>query len=134
MKINEDLIIGNTSTSLVDLYTQTNNLKGKILWTNPNPLNEFAAQTITLNSDDYDVIEVFYCSNVLSSAKTYEFKRSLKGYNITLSTIVNNVNTYRTITYNNAKSLTVNIGYSNAEEQARRCIPVYIIGYKTGLF
>ena len=41
------------------------NIRGKILWTNPNPTAGFPAQTITLNSDDYDTYKVYYNKQTL---------------------------------------------------------------------
>ncbi|MBQ9990196.1 MAG: hypothetical protein IJP31_04550 [Lachnospiraceae bacterium] len=35
----------------------------KLLWNNPNPTATFATQTITLSSDDYDYLKIFYRYN-----------------------------------------------------------------------
>lgn len=48
-----------------------NAIKLNVLWRNPSPSAEFAAQTITLNSDDYDMYEV-----VTSEGTVY---KALKG-------------------------------------------------------
>lgn len=126
MKINDKLT--------KDIRNRISNITGKILWTNPKPTSEFETQNITLNSSDYDFYEVFYCSNTNSTNKTYEIKRGLKGYGITMNVVVNNANTYRTIQYVDNITLNVGSGYSGTEIQERRCVPIYVIGYKTGLF
>ena len=43
----------------------SNSLGGKktLLWENPNPANQFAEQTITLSSNDYDYLKIFYRYN-----------------------------------------------------------------------
>ena len=107
---------------------------GTLLWENTSPTADFVAQTITLNSDNYDIIDVFFCSNVRSNNKTFEFRRTIKNYDVTLSTVVQNTNTYRVIKFLSDNSLSVGDGYSATEVQDRRCVPLYIIGYKTNLF
>lgn len=117
-----------------DNETSINNITGTILWENPNPTADFSSQEITLTSSDYDILEIFFCSNTQSPNKTFEFRKTIKNYNITLSVIVNNVNTYRVVTFLSDNRLSVGNGYSGTDMQDRRCVPLYIIGYKTGLF
>ncbi len=53
----------------------------KLLWENPSPTSSFAAQTITLASDDYDYLKFFFggaTNNVVFSQDT------LKGCNTEL--------------------------------------------------
>jgi hypothetical protein len=40
--------------------TELSNIKLNILWSNPNPTNNFSAQSITLSSNDYDYL-IFVC-------------------------------------------------------------------------
>lgn len=49
-----------------------------ILWTNPNPNQEFPSQIITLSSDDYDFLDI-YALGVVGSVYMFH-TRLLKGY------------------------------------------------------
>lgn len=110
-------------------------IKGQILWTNPNPTNEMSAGAkISLSSADYDMLEVIFVDNVASAEKGTLSVRMIKGYNWRLSNIVNNVMTYRLITRNSDTEFTVGNGFAGTEIQERRCVPLYVMGYKTGLF
>ena len=118
---------------------------GTILWTNPNPTSNFSAQDITLSSDDYDCIEI-----------VYEFTRNA-GYRQIISTgkipYSTNGGFMQAVTYGGDKGVIVgvrNISFTNKTtisiQNCNRywtigteigndfCIPLYIIGYKTGLF
>lgn len=106
----------------------------QILWTNSNPTSDFSSQTITLSSSDYDFLEIFFCSNVQSINKTFEIRKTIKNYDVTLSVVVQNANTYRIVRFTDATHLAVESGYSGTDVQDRRCVPLYVIGYKTGIF
>ena len=117
------------------------NIRGKILWTNPSPTTDFTAQTVTLsetidNFDSYAV--VYYADKALNTGAknsgilpksaycrlekcyAYNYWRiiSLSGTSATIS-----AGTYRT-SYGGGTNAT-----SNSD-----LIPLYIIGYNTGLF
>ena len=79
---------GNVVDSLEDNSTinapsqrAVNELKGKVLWTNPNPTSEMIADTlINLSSDDYDKIEWIYCYNINeANTKIHHSSNCLKG-------------------------------------------------------
>lgn len=107
----------------------------KILWTNPNPTDDFDPQTITLSSSDYDILEWYFNGNVQSStALPCDSNRSIKGYGTRLNSIVSNTMTYREIARNSDTSFSVGAGYSGADIQNRRCVPLYVVGIKNGLF
>lgn len=42
----------------------------KVLWENDNIIVDFAGQTITLSSDDYDYLMIFYCRNSSNRVET----------------------------------------------------------------
>lgn len=121
-------------TRLLGIETNISNIKGTILWTNSSPTSDFSSQTITLSSGDYDFLEIIFCSNVQSPNKTFEIRKTIKNYDVTLSTVVQNVNTYRIVRFTDATHLAVESGYAGTDVQDRRCAPLYVIGYKTGLF
>ena len=110
------------------------NINGTVLWTNPNPTADFEPQNITLSSSDYDVLEWYFNANVQSTSKPGDSNRVLKGFGTRLNSITGNVMTYREITRNSDTSFSVGAGYSGDEAQNRRCVPLYVVGYKTGLF
>lgn len=118
--------------------------KAKILWTNPNPTDFFNSQTITLNSSDYDVLEIFYTD--YQSTNRYMSQRAIKGKNIILNSLfIFNSNMYmgaRVLNYTDATHLAVEKCWKvldagsiiSPTEANNWIIPQYIIGYKTGLF
>lgn len=113
-------------SDIPDGWEQINN-NPQLLWTNPNPGNAISSDTtITLSSDDYDyILWVMRVSttNNLSCSNT-----SFKGYG--LRTYIGG--NYRNITRNNDTSYTINP--ANSTDFNNALIPIYAIGYKTGLF
>ena len=126
-----------------DELTNLSKVKGTILWTNPNPNEPITNQTITLSSSDYDIIEVFYYDwitgkNVLST-------RAPKNQIIKLqcSIIYNNQsfigariigNLSSTSYYIDNNKTLVNASAFSIVNAPDWNIPLYIVGYKTGLF
>ena len=109
-------------------------MKGTVLWTNPNPNADFAAQNITLSSSDYDYYEVFFrtviTGNLCFSAK------ALKGYGTQLSfnsAAISARHWVRRILYTNDTTLSsqecakLDDAYTADNGQ---CVPLLIIGYK----
>lgn len=131
-------------TEIPEGYEQINETSSpKILWKNSNPNTLFKAQTIELSSDDYDVLEIFYIdyqsSNRLMSTKALKnhpgnlqacFQYQDHGYvgarefTFINSTHIKFVNCVSVIQQDALKRVAV-------EDW---CNPVYIVGYKTGLF
>jgi hypothetical protein len=70
-----------TKANANDVYTKTiidsklENINGTVLWVNPNLNSSFREQTIELNLDDYDEIEVLLLNDYvnLMSRKLYRF-------------------------------------------------------------
>ena len=114
---------------------------GKVLWTNPNPTANFDSQDITLSTGDYDFFEILYTTNdTTSMLNTGKIK---KGFNTLLQAGVGSssqgpYNFFRSITYTNDTTFNVGVGLEAYASQrpinAGVCIPLYVIGYKTGLF
>lgn len=119
-----------------------------ILWTNPNPTSSFAAQNITLSTSDYDMYEVIFKQNVTQTNSQSLTLRALKNYNVYASFVINinagqNQNTgfrVRTVNYTNETTLAVQDGLQKNETTGVPAtnndilVPMYVIGYKTGLF
>lgn len=105
------------------------NIKGKILWTNPNPTAGFPAQTITLNSDDYDTYKVYYY--ISSSNLQVLTSESIKGHGTRLM-IPSITMEHRPV--NASDNTHLNVGLPINTGQPVNGIPIYVVGYKTGLF
>lgn len=116
------------------------NITGTILWTNPNSTAVFSPQNITLSSDDYDILEFFWKSDVAGNG-VYS-TRTLKGYSVQIdiySTVV------PTRAWRRRADFVSNTSYSvgnctrmeynqTAYNENGYCVPLYVIGYKIGLF
>lgn len=116
------------------------NITGTILWTNPNPTSTFDSQSITLSNSDYDCYEIIYQFSQLN-AMLFNTGKIPKGNNINIFFAFNNgtdthLHTNRLIRYENDTTLYAENCYSSADNNTtnNRCIPLYVIGYKTGLF
>lgn len=112
----------------------TNSLKPTLLWTNPNPNADFAAQNITLSSSDYDYYEVVFRTN-LTGNLCFSTK-ALKGYGTQLSfnsAAISARHWVRRILYTNDTTLSsqecakLDDAYTADNGQ---CVPLLIIGYK----
>lgn len=120
-KLNKDIL-----DLINENKNEINNLKGKILWTNPNPTSGFNNLTIQFNSDDYEIYEVFY---YISTENLQMLScKSIKGHGTrlaipTANTEFRRMNAINDTTYSFDIPSDVNFG-----------VPVKIIGYKTGLF
>ena len=118
--------------------TELTNITGKVLWTNPNPTSTFTSQSIDLQNSDFDTIQIIFYQaiNILRFQSTglipigeshLSTMFNAKSY-IRTFRIANNVLTFDDCnTYNSYNSTTATVN-NNA------LIPIYIIGYKTGLF
>lgn len=132
MKINDKLT--------KDIRDNISNITGKILWTNPNPMSEFASQTITLNSNDYDYLEFIFKSDYDDSTKAIISGRTIKGYGVRTSyTSITSFKFWsRQINYNSETNYDIGdcmvITSNSGSVSNTNLIPLYVIGYKTGLF
>lgn len=113
-------------------------LKGTILWTNPSPTNNWTSANATLSSSDYDVIEWYFRSsttttNIISIIKT---PKGESGYAIYYNANIGVVG-QRVLTRVDDTHYTIG-AYANVVgtggDSGNRLIPMYAIGYKTGLF
>lgn len=123
-----------------DIRDNISNITGKILWTNPNPMSEFASQTITLNSNDYDYLEFIFKSDYDDSTKAIISGRTIKGYGVRTSyTSITSFKFWsRQINYNSETNYDIGdcivITSNSGSVSNTNLIPLYVIGYKTGLF
>lgn len=104
----------------------------KLLWTNPNPDSSIAsATTITLIDDDYDMYKVIY-KHTNTSSRLLSVD-SIKGYSCVLQTNASGMIFRRFIDYNSPTSYTISTE-NGGQSNNNTLIPLYIVGYKTGLF
>lgn len=119
-------VVNNNDDELITINTKLTNIAGQILWTNPNPTGDFPSQTTTLNSDDFDVYEVFYY--ISTESLQMESCKSLKGHGTRLMIPSTNMEFRRMNAVNDTT-------YSfEVPSDVKFGVPVRIIGYKTGLF
>ena len=142
-------IINGYSESETDGYSANyinNNFetKGTLLWTNPNPDNSFSQQIITISTlPDYDEFEIFYYDS--TNRKAVSSTKFLNGKSVNMMAMFQwgdhgNVgnrniiwNTDTKLQVNDAVTIIVNDTFSRTANNGW-CIPLYIVGYKTGLF
>ena len=135
--------LNHIETGIKNNDTSIGNITGTILWTNANPETSLTGANITLSSSDYDVYEVYYYDWI--TGKHMKSEKALKGQNTMLDMLLYFEDSafigVREITYVSDTSLS--IGRCNALVDrdafshitpANWCVPIYIVGYKTGLF
>lgn len=135
--------------NIVNAYSESQNstyscdyLNGTILWTNPDPTSAFAGQEITLNSSDYDVYEIVYTAARSSDNRNYTSGKIRKGirYNALFVATVQATPSMvaRGMTDITATTMTFGNGYagtvSSMSSSNDVAVPLYVIGYKSGLF
>ena len=128
-----------TNTTNIQTNTENiTNITGTILWTNENPTSDFAQQTITLSSSDYDCYEIIYRQNTTTS-RVLSTGKIIKGYGTLLMQSIGQ-NQFRAINYVSDISLEIyynqkltTYGSTPTTDNSIN-IPLYVIGYKTGLF
>lgn len=116
---------------------------GTILWTNSSPTSEFVAQNLTVNMADYDLIEMIF-KNATNEEYCLSTKfpkgkgtRLIDVWVTSASKIGARV---RNVTYVDDNTLAFDsghiytIGGNSYSANTSACVPIYIIGYKTGLF
>lgn len=112
------------------------NSRAQILWTNPNPTQEISETTnISLASSDYDMIEIYYVQETNKQDLMYSIK-ILKGKSTRMRiSTTDGANIYRGMTYLSNTSYRIDLPYSDVSlpNINSLVIPVYIIGYKTGI-
>lgn len=115
------------------------NEKATILWSNPNPSSTFAAQNIVLSSDDYDVLKIYFKKT--SNENRLMCLETIKGFGIDLHYIDDScamfsrgMSRVNDTTFSLASAKYKLASSSSTVGDNSRCVPIYIVGYKTGLF
>ena len=118
--------IASVSTAKLPLY--------KKLWENPNPTSAFAAQTITLLSDDYDFL-LWVGMYMINYPREIGAVISKKGDGAHFSYIAANNFRARSIerlsdTSFSIGAATTSVGGATASENNNMCIPLAVYGFK----
>lgn len=135
--------INTNETNLNTLNTKVTNITGQILWSNSDPSGDFASQTISLSSSDYDVLGIYYYDYKVS--KNMQYTQCLKGASFFLNSQLFVSDNYfivsRVFSRTSDTSFTVAnaVGISASSPNTTalhndQVIPVKIVGYKTDLF
>lgn len=132
---NENIpVTANNLNEMQNILGNNFQLKGKILWQNQDPSSSFDTQTITLENNDCDML-------------LWLFKRSNSTNYLVSTTIINGYGTVitnvapsgdairRGCTYQGNNQYLIGAGAIGALSTDNQwLIPLYVIGYKTGLF
>ena len=108
----------------------------KILWTNSNPTIAFEPQAIELSSDDYDFYEIITTPTIETVDNYIEIVKGVKGKGTYLKYFASDGAFYRrTVDYVNDIQLNIGVVTNATGTIANsNIIPLYVIGYKIGLF
>ena len=113
------------------------NLLGTKLWTNANPTASFSSQTITLSESlaNYNCYEIIFKQNKNATNERYFTTGKIPvGHGTILSYITSN-NTYRaTETTVSGNTISFENAYVGSTTNNDSVIPIYVIGYKSGVF
>lgn len=129
--------IADTNANLSRIEESIIKAGGKILWSNPNPLLDFASQLITLASNDYNFLEIYFLVNIEGTLLLSN--KFLKGYGTALVFFGQHASDYpssfsRKIARNSDISFSIDTCYrqkTNANTKVEfnsYCIPVCIKG------
>lgn len=131
-KLNKDIL-----DLINENKTEISNIKGKVSWINPNPsATAFESKNINLNTNDYDSYEIIYQMSTVNNRK-YSTGLIPKGSGTVFNFLMVDINQIcvRNVNYVNDTTLSIdNATSSNGSTTNNRCIPLYIVTYKKGLF
>lgn len=110
------------------------NSKMQILWTNPNPTDDFDEQTVSLSSGDYDFYEVYCTYNSTTASQYANGFRTIKGKGLIISEngYGTDLSVRRKVDYTDATHLLISSAFGGANIDNSYLIPIYVIGYKIG--
>ena len=143
----KDLPDTSTPLNAENLNNNFNELKGEKVWTNPNPTNDFDENEIQLDLSEFDYIEIITNLDSTINFDSSCFTKSLiseKGNRADifckyyLDGIGNAILTRTCFVYKNKihfkKGYYFPVDTAIGQEANYYLIPLYIIGYKTGIF
>lgn len=125
-------VVNNNDDELITINTKLTNITGQILWTNEYPTQAMTQTNITLSSSDYDILEIFFVHKADNNFSTYSIRMLKNSVGTRCFMPSTDGIVYRVITKNTDTSITVNSVTGSVDNSL--AVPLYIIGYKTGLF
>lgn len=103
-----------------------------VLWTNPSPTSRFAQQTITLSSDNYDLLLWLFSTN--DANNMYISFYTIKGKGVYASWVYSSNFLAREVTRTTDTTFLVKGGLHNGNTENQYVIPQYVIGFKYNIF
>ena len=113
------------------------NTLGKSLWENPNPTASFSAQTITLSESlaNYSCYEIIFRQNKNVNNERYFSTGKIPVGHGTILSYNTSSNFYRaTGTTVSGNTISFENAYAGSTTDNDNVIPVYVIGYKSGVY
>lgn len=107
----------------------------KVLWENPDRTQAFGAQTIELNSNDYDFMIWIYMCNTGMRASNFSGGPKTAGINLSISYYYNDAirQASRTAFLVDDTHYRIDVGHgANNEVDNNLCIPWMVLGVKLG--
>lgn len=130
---NENIpVTANNLNEMQSILGSNFQLKGTILWENLDTTSSFSAQTVTLSESlsNYDKYEIIFKQGSGSSDLRVLSTGIIPTlYGTILSYAVNN--RYRLVDVPNGNQITFQNGMNNNSADNTKCLPLYIIGYKS---
>lgn len=135
--------VDETASDINDIINEVKSVnEKKIIWTNPNPTNSFGTQTITLDEslNNYDCYAIIFKQSIIGN-RLYNTGQIPVGHGTICFYCAGLVYWFRptsdlvsgnTIAFEDAVEVSIN-NHTNTTDNSR-VIPMYVIGYNTGLF
>ena len=135
LPVGTELDFDGTSQDIPTGWEETTNTT-QVLWTNSNSSSSFAEQTITLSSNDYDFYEIYCTYNGSTASQYVNGFKTIKGKGLIISEhgYGTDLSIRRKVDYTDATHLYISGAYGGANIDNGYLIPIYVIGYKTGIF
>ena len=125
-----DLVSENVEDAIKEVDAKTSGLTRMTkLWENPSPTASFAAQEVTLSSDDYDFYICLF-SEGTTTTSALKSAISIKGKGIVLDTADSGYTFYRAGSYVSDTKISFATGYREQTANTSVCIPIAIYGIK----
>lgn len=144
LNLMQNTLLGNVKDNLDDdtKIPSVKAVKGKIIWTNSSPTSDFAGQTITLDEslNNYDCYEIIFKQSMTGN-RFYNTGQIPTGHGTILfymselyfwSRPISDTVSGTTITFQDCKVTSV-VEHTHVTDNSR-ALPIYVIGYNTGLF